>query len=74
MSAELLTYSRSKGLFAGIDLNGDTVSQNVDDTEVFYGQAHGFRSILKGDVPVPDGAVPFVKTVAKAFVDAKANQ
>ena len=74
MSAELLTYSRSKGLFAGIDLNGDTVSQNVDDTEVFYGQAHGFRSILKGDVPVPDGAVPFVKTVARAFVDAKANQ
>jgi lipid-binding SYLF domain-containing protein len=74
MSAELLTYSRSKGLFAGIDLNGDTVSQNIDDTEVFYGQAHGFRSILKGDVPVPDGAVPFVKTVAKAFVDAKANQ
>jgi len=74
MSAELLTYSRSKGLFAGIDLNGDTVSQNVDDTEVFYGQAHGFRSILKGDVPVPDGAIPFVKTVAKAFVDAKANQ
>jgi SH3 domain-containing YSC84-like protein 1 len=74
MSAELLTYSRSKGLFAGIDLNGDTVSQNIDDTEVFYGQAHGFRSILKGDVPVPDGAVPFVKTVARAFVDAKANQ
>jgi lipid-binding SYLF domain-containing protein len=74
MSAELLTYSRSKGLFAGIDLNGDTVSQNVEDTQTFYGQAHGFRSILKGDVPVPDGAVPFVKTVAKAFVDAKANK
>jgi hypothetical protein len=30
-------------------------------------------SILKGDVEVPDGAVPFVRTVAKAFVDAKAN-
>jgi len=74
MGAELLTYSRSKGLFAGIDLNGASVSQSSDDTELYYGQAHSFQSILKGDVPVPDGAVPFVKTVAKAFIDAKANQ
>jgi SH3 domain-containing YSC84-like protein 1 len=74
MSAELLTYSRSKGLFAGIDLNGDTVSQNTEDTDKYYGQSYGFRTILHGDVPVPGGAVPFVKTVAKAFVDAKANR
>jgi lipid-binding SYLF domain-containing protein len=73
MGAELLTYSRSKGLFAGVDLNGDTVSQNVDDTTLFYGQANGFRSILRGDVEVPAGAVSFVKTVAHAFVDAKTN-
>jgi lipid-binding SYLF domain-containing protein len=69
----LLTYSRSKGLFAGIDLNGASVTQSTDDTETYYGQAHGFRSILHGDVSVPEGAVPFVKTVAKAFVDAKTN-
>jgi lipid-binding SYLF domain-containing protein len=74
MSAELLTYSRSKGLFAGIDLNGASVSQSMDDTETYYGQAHSFQSILKGDVSVPDGAVPFVRTVAKAFMDAKANR
>ena len=73
MSAELLTYSRSKGLFAGIDLNGATVSQNQDDTTVYYGQAYGFRTILKGDVPVPDGATPFVRTTAHAFVDAKVD-
>ena len=73
MSAELLTYSRSKGLFAGIDLNGASVSQNTEDTEVFYGQAHGFPSILKGDVEVPSGAQDFVRAVAHAFVDAKAN-
>jgi SH3 domain-containing YSC84-like protein 1 len=74
MSAELLTYSRSKGLFAGIDLNGASVSQNSDDTEVYYGQAHGFESILKGSVQVPPGAVPFVRTVAKAFIRAKSNR
>ena len=73
LSAELLTYSRSKGLFAGIDLNGASVTQSTDDTETYYGQAHGLRSILHGDVSVPEGAVPFVKTVAKAFVDAKTN-
>jgi lipid-binding SYLF domain-containing protein len=74
MSAELLTYSRSKGIFAGIDLNGATVSQNSDDTATYFGQAHGFESILKGDVPVPPGAVNFVRTVAHAFIQAKQNK
>ncbi len=73
MNAELLTYSRSKGLFAGVDLNGASVSQNNEDTQVYYGAAHGFQSILKGSVAVPAGAEPFVRTVAKAFVDAKAH-
>ena len=73
MSAELLTYSRSKGLFAGIDLNGATVTQSTDDTVTYYGQDHSFEAILKGDVAVPEGAVPFVRTVAQAFVEAKAN-
>ena len=73
LHSELLTYSRSKGLFAGIDLNGASVSQNQDDTTLYYGQAYGFRTILKGDVPVPEGATSFVRTTAHAFVDAKAN-
>jgi len=71
MTAELLTYSRSKGLFAGIDLDGTSVSQNTEDTEVYYGQAFGFPSILKGDVAVPEGAKPFVMTVVKAFLAAR---
>jgi lipid-binding SYLF domain-containing protein len=71
MGAELLTYSRSKGLFAGIDLDGTSVSQNAEDTELFYGAPHGFDAILKGSVPVPDGAVAFVKDVAQYFLKAK---
>jgi len=71
MSAELLSYSRSKGLFAGIDLDGTSVSQNIDDTQLYFGQAHSFESILKGNVDVPEGAVPFVRAVAHYFVDAK---
>jgi len=73
MSAELLTYSRSKGLIAGIDLHGASVRKNNEDTQVYYSQSHGFQSVLKGDVAVPTGAEPFVRTVAKAFVNAKAN-
>ncbi|MFY9855498.1 MAG: lipid-binding SYLF domain-containing protein [Terracidiphilus sp.] len=71
MNAELLSYSRSKGLFAGISLDGTSVSQNAEDTELYFGQSRDFNSILKGDVPVPQGAVPFVTTVAHYFVQAK---
>jgi lipid-binding SYLF domain-containing protein len=71
MNAELLSYSRNKGLFAGIDLDGTSVSQNKEDTELYYGAPEDFQIVLRGDVPVPDGAVEFVKTVAQYFVQAK---
>ncbi|MGD0729744.1 MAG: lipid-binding SYLF domain-containing protein [Terracidiphilus sp.] len=71
MNAELLTYSRAKGLFAGIDLDGTSVSQNSEDTELYFGQPHSFESVLKGGVAVPPGAVPFVRGVAHYFVRAK---
>ena len=73
MNAELLSYSRNKGLFAGIDLDGTSVSQNNEDTNTFYGKTLPFESVLKGDVAVPEGAVPFVRTVAHAFVQAKGH-
>jgi lipid-binding SYLF domain-containing protein len=68
LNAELLTWSRSKGLFAGIDLNGAGISQSDDDTMAFYGSEHSTEQILKGNVPVPEDAKPFVRTVAKYFV------
>jgi len=71
MQSELLTWSRSKGLFAGVDLNGVSVTQNADDTNAFYGGPHTFESILQGQVPVPPAARPFVRTVAKYFHAAK---
>ncbi|MBB6143994.1 lipid-binding SYLF domain-containing protein [Silvibacterium bohemicum] len=67
LNSELLTYSRSKGLFAGIDLDGTSVSQNTDDTDTFYGSPHPFEQILKGNVLPPDSARPFLRTVAKYF-------
>lgn len=71
MTAELLSYSRNRGIFAGIDLDGTSVSQNRDDTEIYYGSPQHFETVLKGDVPVPSGAVDFVRTVAQYFVQAK---
>lgn len=71
MSAELLTYSRSKGLFAGIDLNGATVNENQADTDTFYGRHEDFAHVLSGAVPVPPSAQPFVRTVAKYFHSAQ---
>ena len=73
MNAELLSYSRNKGIFAGIDLDGTSVSQNREDTELYYGAPQNFETVLKGDVPVPQGAVEFVRTVAHYFVQAKHN-
>jgi SH3 domain-containing YSC84-like protein 1 len=67
LTAELLTYSRAKGLFAGIDLNGAIVDQNIDATRAYYGAAYPFEELLKGQVAVPPDAQPFERTVAKYF-------
>src|ERR1700679_1074050 len=56
-NAGFLTYSRNKGLFAGVDLNGDVVNQNTSDTEKVYGHDIPFAKILGGGVPTPPTAV-----------------
>lgn len=57
MKAELLTYSRSHGLFAGVDLSGVTVSDNTPDTVALYGgHYHTFDQILDGQAPLPHNA------------------
>ena len=71
LNAEFLTYSRSKGLFAGIDLDGTVLSQNQDDTRTFYGTAQPYKTVLSGNVATPPDARPFVGTVAKYFVASR---
>jgi lipid-binding SYLF domain-containing protein len=71
LNAQFLTYSRSKGLFAGLDLDGTVISQSDDDTRAEYGSAIPYETILKGNTPVPDNAKPFVRTVARYFVASK---
>jgi lipid-binding SYLF domain-containing protein len=71
LNAQFLTYSRSKGLFAGINLDGTVVSQNQDDTRALYGADIPFATILGGSQATPAEARPFVRTVARYFVVAK---
>jgi lipid-binding SYLF domain-containing protein len=71
LNAEFLTYSRSKGLFAGLDLDGTVLSQNQDMTRAEYGADIPFKTILGGGVPTPENARPFVHTVARYFVNVK---
>ena len=70
-NAEFLTYSRSKGLFAGIDLTGDVVNQNQDDTTTYYGQGMTYQSLLSGSVPAPAGTKRFIATVKHYFNRSK---
>src|ERR1700761_3576273 len=71
LNAEFLSYSRSKGLFAGINLDGTVLSQNADDTREFYGSDIPFKTVLGGDTPTPPDARPFVGTVAHYFVKSR---
>jgi SH3 domain-containing YSC84-like protein 1 len=65
MRAQVLTYSRSRGLFAGLELNGAVIKQDKDSTREFYGRMVPFKTSLKGDVEAPKAAYPFLSTLAK---------
>jgi SH3 domain-containing YSC84-like protein 1 len=65
MNAEVLTYSRARGLFAGIDLSGSAITQDKDETRVLYGNFVPFSEILSGKVRPPAVSEPFLGAVRK---------
>jgi SH3 domain-containing YSC84-like protein 1 len=65
MRAQVLTYSRSRGLFAGLELSGAVIKQDKDSTREFYGRMVPFKTSLKGEVPAPKTAYPFLSSLAK---------
>jgi lipid-binding SYLF domain-containing protein len=65
MKAEMLTYSRARGLFAGIDLNGAVIRQDKDETAVLYGKIVPFQTILAGKTAIPLGSKTFLAAVHK---------
>ena len=65
MRAEVLTYSRSRGLFAGLELSGAVIKQDKDSTREFYGRMVPFKTSLTGEIDAPKTAYPFLNTLAK---------
>jgi lipid-binding SYLF domain-containing protein len=74
MRSEILTYSRSRGAFAGISLDGTVVKQDTDDTLALYGKYIPFEQILTGKVKAPAGTQQFLADVRKHFGEAKAEK
>jgi SH3 domain-containing YSC84-like protein 1 len=64
MRAEVLTYSRARGLFAGVSLEGSTLRPDNDANDLIYGSRLDARDIaLHGKVPVPDAAKVMIETL-----------
>jgi lipid-binding SYLF domain-containing protein len=65
LKAQVLTYSRTRGVFAGISLAGAVIKQDKDATKEFYGRQVPFRTSLTGEVEPPPTAYPFLSVLAK---------
>jgi lipid-binding SYLF domain-containing protein len=66
LHAEILTYSRSRGAFAGISLGGAVVQSDDTGNEALYGKGIGREDILDGKVEIPADAMVLVQAVSKA--------
>jgi len=73
MRSEVLSYSRSRGIFAGLELNGAVIKQD-DDTRHLYGTVVPFKDILTGQVRPPEGTQRFVSVVRKYSAEARTER
>src|SRR6266550_1761607 len=71
LNTEMLTYSRSKGVFAGLTLEGAMVQEDNDSTVAIYGKDTRFKAILSGQTETPRVADAFVRAVADAAHQSK---
>src|SRR4030081_459601 len=71
LRAEVLTYSRTRGLFAGIDLSGAVINQDQDSTRSLYGKMIPFETILNGKVEPPSASSSFLAAVRKYSSQSK---
>jgi lipid-binding SYLF domain-containing protein len=74
MDAEILTYSRAKGVFAGLTLNGAAVHQDKDSMMAVYGADVTEREVLTGKVSPTAAAHSFLAAVRGAKAEAKAQE
>lgn len=65
LTAEILTYSRARGLFAGISLAGATLRPDESTNEKIYGKTIANKTILTSDIPIPPAGKEFVSLLNK---------
>jgi len=70
LRAQILSYSRARGVFAGVALDGAVVRQDKDSTREFYGHMVSTKAALQGQIQPPAAAYPFLQTLAKWAQDA----
>jgi outer membrane protein OmpA-like peptidoglycan-associated protein len=63
LHAEILTWSRSRGIFAGLSLEGSTLRPDGSENQKLYGRDISNREILEGDVPVPPAGKQLIVTL-----------
>src|ERR1700738_4097164 len=73
MDTEILTYSRAKGAFAGLTLEGGSIRQDSDSRHAIYGPKVTTRALLLGKVPAPSAAQPFLAAIRGAKTQAVAG-
>jgi lipid-binding SYLF domain-containing protein len=73
MDVEILTYSRAKGLFAGLTLEGASIRQDTDSRHAIYGRNVSTRALLSGKVAAPAAAQPFLAEIHRAKSQAVAE-
>ncbi len=64
MRAQVLSYSRARGVFAGLELNGAVIKQDRESTREFYGHMQPTRTTLE-TVSSPQGSYPFLQSLSK---------
>jgi lipid-binding SYLF domain-containing protein len=74
LNAEILTYSRAKGVFAGLTLNGAVVKPDEDSMKAEYGADVTQRAILTGKVQAPADAHTFLAAVRGAKAESAASK
>jgi len=65
MSAEILSWSRSKGLFAGVSLEGATLRNDLDENSNLYGKPWDNKQVVMGDVAPPKDAAALLKELSR---------
>ena len=70
LRAQVLSYSRARGVFAGVALNGAVVKQDKDSTREFYGHMVTPQASLQGSIQAPQGAYPFLASLSKWATEA----